>query len=1272
MNKLTKLLSVFVIAGAVGAGVATMAGCGHTHKGTLHEAVAATCTTDGSIAYYTCEGTDCAGKYFEDEACTKEITNIVIPATGHTEVYNDKGDGTHGITCQHGDLTETTEAHIDADNNGKCDKCEVNIVSFGKYFELSGQVTFEMELKTGYKLVYNGVEYDASSLLTSDSVEITVEGVKHTLTRTENGYKDTYSTNNNTAVLYWFTLNDEIATETSEFVGVYEGEYNYTLYSTTYKVTKFAITSTGMVQFTDAEVYKENNEEKTKDAIVSLKDGTISVVTNNDFKIDNWHFIATKAENGAVTEILLTIDGLGTATFTKTTEAVSEVPASMDLTEKTAYSGTLADTTYQLVVNESTANYKYTLNGIEVKLISGNATDGYLVYNFGENYVLKINGTTVELYEADGTTKIVDMVQLDTTIPTVNPDGATLNNSAKQDLFCGYDYYYYKVETAGYYTFTAGAGAVKIYTSVDSETLSPSMSADTVLNLTSGKSKFVYLNANSYIALESNAVGFTAVRSDEEPTIVIDYESFTDGKYEITEFDGADTYYVQGTAATAGKYYVSVSSTVKTTAGKECLVFKIDDVEYGSYYNSESWKIEAKAAGTEYSADLAAGAVVKVALSTEMTSWDYGTVTVYFESEAQRTARLAEEATAPTFSGDQLGDYECGSDVYTISETGIALNDDALTFVKKYSGIYIYELDDITYIFSFNKNGTLNVAIDGSDYTAVKPVEVTFTAEQQGTYLYSYTNNWGGTITLKYDIDADSLTYVGSYYSEKLTCISLKDGVYTFINGYGDTMTFSFVDGKMEVTADDINYMEEAYTAAKLPTASFTAEQQGTYAYASVDDNGTSYIIYTVGASSVTLVGYYSEELTCISIEDGVYTFQDSYGSSMTFSFVDGKMAVSLDDINYMDEGYTATKLTTTSFTEEQQGTYKYSVSEYMSFTYVIKEDSVSFNGSDGVFISLDEGVYTFVCGGSELKFSFAANGNLNVTANPYNADAHEAVKETVDTVAKVGVNTVQVGKSGSVDIEFSVPGTYKITYNTSDNVWYIELNGSTYTGAAFTVTDSVTITVYASTNASLSKFTITEAQATGGEEETFSGFTAAQQGTYNYSGVMRKSFVVGENTITTDFYGEMVLSYVSFANDEYTFTGSDSEGTYTFKFKFDNDGNMVITADDMFGLAGATAVKEASEEETFSGFTAAQQGTYNYSGVMRKSFVVGENTITTDFYGEMVLSYVSFANDEYTFTGSDSEGTYTFKFKFDNDGNMVITADDMFGLAGATAVKEA
>lgn len=52
----------------------------HIHNAVAKDAVPATCTQDGTVAYWYCE--DC-GKYFDDADCTNEITDLTIAAIGH-------------------------------------------------------------------------------------------------------------------------------------------------------------------------------------------------------------------------------------------------------------------------------------------------------------------------------------------------------------------------------------------------------------------------------------------------------------------------------------------------------------------------------------------------------------------------------------------------------------------------------------------------------------------------------------------------------------------------------------------------------------------------------------------------------------------------------------------------------------------------------------------------------------------------------------------------------------------------------------------------------------------------------------------------------------------------------------------------------------------------------------------------------------------------------------------------------------------------------------
>ncbi|MBQ6431099.1 MAG: hypothetical protein IJJ99_04410 [Oscillospiraceae bacterium] len=76
-----------------------------SHTAVSHAAVAATCTTAGNVAYYTCSECETAGegdhygKYYSDATLETELSTIAIAALGHTLVYTDNGDGTHDATC---------------------------------------------------------------------------------------------------------------------------------------------------------------------------------------------------------------------------------------------------------------------------------------------------------------------------------------------------------------------------------------------------------------------------------------------------------------------------------------------------------------------------------------------------------------------------------------------------------------------------------------------------------------------------------------------------------------------------------------------------------------------------------------------------------------------------------------------------------------------------------------------------------------------------------------------------------------------------------------------------------------------------------------------------------------------------------------------------------------------------------------------------------------------------------------------------------------------
>ena len=81
----------------------------HTHDMTYHEGSAATCTQTGTKAYYECSK---CGKKYSDAAGNLEITDLTIPATGHSFTHYEFIEGSASCT-------------EDGKETAKCDNCDV-------------------------------------------------------------------------------------------------------------------------------------------------------------------------------------------------------------------------------------------------------------------------------------------------------------------------------------------------------------------------------------------------------------------------------------------------------------------------------------------------------------------------------------------------------------------------------------------------------------------------------------------------------------------------------------------------------------------------------------------------------------------------------------------------------------------------------------------------------------------------------------------------------------------------------------------------------------------------------------------------------------------------------------------------------------------------------------------------------------------------------------------------------------------------------------------
>ncbi len=160
MNKLTKLLSVFVIAGAIGTGVAGVAGCKKTtpHK---HSYTYTVDTEDATKHNGTCEcgkdpivkeahvdnknnETDAAGQDGKCDLCGAPTSQTPTPS-GHDHAYEwtNNGDGTHSGHCDEAGCPTpdvTNEVHEWGEDH-RCIKCRAAQPKFNITFNMHGEGT---------------------------------------------------------------------------------------------------------------------------------------------------------------------------------------------------------------------------------------------------------------------------------------------------------------------------------------------------------------------------------------------------------------------------------------------------------------------------------------------------------------------------------------------------------------------------------------------------------------------------------------------------------------------------------------------------------------------------------------------------------------------------------------------------------------------------------------------------------------------------------------------------------------------------------------------------------------------------------------------------------------------------------------------------------------------------------------------------------------------------------------------------------------------------
>lgn len=1085
MKKLSKLLFSLCIVGVLGCGVAAVAGCSDSGdsdgeegaKGTLHSAVAATCTESGiKQNYYEYEG-----KYYSDPNCTVEISleSITSAPKGHTYVYTDKGDGlNHGITCSACDLAETTEAHTDENSDGKCDECEASVYVGtytekaatctegglsghyenealpGKYFSdklCTREVTAESlaTSPTGHTYVYTD-KGDGTHGITCENGDLTETTEAHSdenvdLLCDECGAQGHVGTLTSTAA----TCKTEGLAEhyeTTDLPGKYFSDSFCTAEVTaaSLKTEKLNHASTGWTytdmgdnhKVTCAENdlvdYPENHVDEDGDALCDLCDHSSKRVGTHVEEV-----AATCTSTGVKEHWTYVIDGI-TCYFLDALCSDSEKVEYSDLiipvTEHTydgyvnAGDGThskhcsVCDTEVATTEThaDSDSDGKCDKCGVGMTFINSLVTGAYVSISgtISHEFTVTKNTTTGEV--------------------TVDLDGKTGTLYAKTDSSAAFDY------DGVQYTLSKSSSSSYVYVLTYT---AKRASTSTTLNLFEKPEEYMdalsdvqgvytgevifkdstgqYCKATKIVLYSDGALVYTYIPvtsktgtakdgAEEVSNIVtasshitINYNVFDIGRFTFSVLESD----VEGSA---GSYRVKSIHVVDSTVSEKA-VFTLTD---------------------ETLPTIPADTMLGTSKGNCFTSEDYSYM-VYNNGYAF----LFNNMQAYAVSGDETNGYMIYLD--TVTSGGINYVLKPTLSSGKVTGFTVYKRDGVTQLATLTEATSqpateLQSSTSGSTNTGATTFikfdsYALYKVTTSGVYTFSSSNltdsdGYAVTFYIYTDVDfAAGTVSISSSSKIKLAStdsaqVKLEAGSYIAVDSANRNLAFTakYVSADYEYTSFSGTYSVTGFSGASVyylkatastageyvVSVSYTGRESGQGIYLKINGTKYGYTYLSLKWSECTAGTVYTATLSANDVVKMVVGCDNKYTSfgSVTIHFetkadYEARISSSSGESENTSGGSSSgsssgSTSATVSFTESQQGTYTYSittsgygVSETYSYTIKLTATGLlygdggwNYNDKELTFVSVENGVYTFKDGSSVLTISFNTDGTLSVT----------------------------------------------------------------------------------------------------------------------------------------------------------------------------------------------------------------------------------------------------------------------------------------------------